>query len=168
MKKRRSIVIVTGVVAIVGAAVIGLIASGYVTITIGKSKSQASSASIVCGEDMLSRYNEAILARPTDDPTVSVIDKEGLAKIATDIKNHGAYKDDPTCQTMLFWIALQDKNYDDAKAAYEGVSHWYDEHVYANSDIRGNAPLSDWKLPLDELSPEAQNQDPSIGAGDDD
>lgn len=167
-KKRVAIVSSIGVgVLVIGAIITWLFVSGRVTLVINQSDETVKGPVVlVCGDETIKAFNEASTGYPTDDPMTSAIDTAALVKVADAVKKKSNYKQDPTCQTILFWTAVQERRYEEAKEAKKVVDALYADGHFANSKLRVTAPLQDWQLLIDSLSPEAQNIDKS--AGDDD
>lgn len=167
-KKKVAIVSSIGVgVLVIGAIITWLFVSGRVTLVINQSDETVKGPVVlVCGDETIKAFNEASTGYPTDDPMTSAIDTAALVKAADAVKKKSNYKQDPTCQTILFWTAVQERRYEEAKEAKKVVDALYADGHFANSKLRVTAPLQDWQLLIDSLSPEAQNIDKS--AGDDD
>lgn len=161
---KRKIVIISSVIVIILSA--GLVAwsvvFGRALLPSTQADNQSASAPIVCGVRTVDTYNDAMLARSTDDPRVFAVDENALAAMVVDIENKPNHSQDPTCRTILFWIAVQKKDYEAAKLEYDAVKAMHEKRVFADSNLRGNLPLFDWGTIVYELSPEAQNQDGGV------
>ena len=101
----------------------------------------------VCDTNLVAKYNDAMF----------FIGREG-SDVKKDITSKSNYKADPTCQTLLFWIAVHESNYEAAKTAYEAVKELHDRHHFADSNIRANAALFTYEGVIEALSPEADTQ----------
>ena len=60
------------------------------------------------------------------------------------------------CQTLLFWIAIHDGDYQAAKDAEASVKRLYDKGQFANNNIRGNDAILTYDTVLYGISPEAK------------
>ncbi|OYX53938.1 hypothetical protein B7Y92_00740 [Candidatus Saccharibacteria bacterium 32-50-13] len=167
-KKKVAIVSSIGVgVLVIGAIITWLFVSGRVTLVINQSDEMVKGPVVlVCGDETIKAFNEASTGYPTDDPMTSAIDTAALVKVADAVKKKSNYKQDPTCQTILFWTAIQERKYEEAKAAKAAVDALQKDGHFANNNLRTTATPSDWQLFVDDLSPETQNVDKSVGDDD--
>lgn len=111
----------------------------------------------VCGEQLVSRYNDAFLYIDRGGDKGVSTDKAGLEKIASEIKSLGGSENDPTCQSMIFWIATaSEKNYDEAKAAYEKLNTMQKTGRYADSNLRTTIPFFSYSSQLEAISGKEQ------------
>lgn len=168
VKKKVAIVSSIGVgVLVIGAIITWLFVSGRVTLVINQSDETVKGPVVlVCGDETIKAFNEASTGYPTDDPMTSAIDTAALVKVADAVKKKSNYKQDPTCQTILFWTAVQERKYEEAKAAKAAVDALQKDGHFANNNLRTTATPSDWQLFVDDLSPEMQNVDKSVGDDD--
>lgn len=167
-KKKVAIVSSIGVgVLVIGAIITWLFVSGRVTLVINQpDETVKGPVVLVCRDETIKAFNEASTGYPTDDPMTSAIDTAALVKVADDVKKKSNYKQDPTCQTILFWTAIQERKYEEAKAAKAAVDVLQKDGHFANNNLRTTATPSDWQLFVDDLSPETQNVDKSVGDDD--
>lgn len=171
-KKKVAIVSSIGVgVLVIGAIIAWLFVSGRVTLVVNQPDDEEvkivkGPAVLVCGDETIKAFNEASTGYPTDDPMTSAIDTAALVKVADDVKKKSNYKQDPTCQTILFWTAVQERKYEEAKEAKAAVDALQKDGHFANNNLRTTATPSDWQLFVDDLSPETQNVDKSVGDDD--
>lgn len=167
-KKKVAIVSSIGVgVLVIGAIITWLFVSGRVTLVINQSDETVKGPVVlVCGDETIKAFNEASTGYPTDDPMTSAIDTAALVKVADAVKKKSNYKQDPTCQTILFWTAVQERKYEEAKEAKAAVDALQKDGHFANNNLRTTATPSDWQLFVDDLSPETQNVDKSVGDDD--
>lgn len=131
-----SIVVVT---TLLGGGIWWLFSSGRLVYSANPSSSV--SRTEVCDDSIVDRYNEVsryVVKNPGDQPTY---DEEGLAKLADDIRAKDRYKSDPTCQAILFFVAVRNDKYEDANATYQSLLELHKQGAYANSNIRSNEPL---------------------------
>ena len=168
-KKKGFIIGSVGLVLVIVGAISWLLMSGRVTVTFGAAQSVSDNRTIVCGADTVSAYNAAYDAMFHEIITTQLVD-DGIASgtpdvteivtLADDIKRKDGYGQDPTCQTIIFWSAVYNDDYEGATAAHTAVRELHETHLFANSDIRGNTPLSSWSDEVYALSPEALSEDP--------
>lgn len=154
--------IVTGITVAVVILLIGCMAwlflSGQVRVLWGKSNESV----VVCGTGVVDTYNAAMHYQTRTGSSGPALDEEGLKKLAVDIKSKPGYESDPTCQSMLFWMAIHDRNYTAATSAYDAVKKLHDKRIFADSNIRDNGPSYTYDSVLQGISSPAGNQD---GAG---
>ena len=112
----------------------------------------------VCDTNLVAKYNDAMFFIGREGSEEPTLDEEGIKNIKKDVISKNNYKIDPTCQTLLFWIAVHESNYDAAKTAYEAVKELHDRHHFADSNIRANAALFTYEGVIEALSPEADTQ----------
>jgi len=155
MKKIAVIVSIVGVLAIVGA-VTWLFVSGKVVWA--GSTTYVGTTKIVCDNELVRKFNDSMFYVIRGADTTATIDTEGLKNIKTDIKGKEGYAADPSCQTILYLIAVYEEDYEGSKAAYEAVNDLYDKNLFANSNIRGNQPLFMYESSVFALSPEGKTQ----------
>lgn len=170
---KRAVFTTSSIVAVL--IVVGLITwlflSGQVALVINKpnddeTKVVKGTVALVCGETTVNAFNEATTGYPTADPMTSAIKVDVLAEVAENVKKKANYQQDPTCQTILFWTAAHERKFEEAKDAKKATDALYADGHFANSKLRVTAPLQDWQLMVDSLSPEAQNIDRSEGNDD--
>ncbi len=160
---KRLIIILALVGVLIVAALIWLIASGQVIISWKNGTSQ-SSASSVCKTDTVDSYNKAAYYQVREGSELPTADEASLKKITSDIKAKNGYDSDPTCQAILFWNAILASDYEGAKKAHEIVKDLHGRGIFADSNIRNNAPLFEYESALRDISP---NLDTEGSAGDD-
>lgn len=156
MKKNR-IIQITVIVLILLA--VGVVVALFMTgKLVWSNTTRQVSTHVVCGSDVVNKYNDAMyyVIRPGSD--VPTLDTEGIKTINEDIKKKDGYKDDPTCQTLLFWIAIHNNDYTAGNEAYLAVKGMHDKGIYADSNIRGNDALFTWEGVLFPISPDAANK----------
>lgn len=131
-KNRKLIVILTiGLVVLVGV-VLGFV-SGRLYAGMKAPGQKVQLAYQVCGDEIVQRYEEEIYF-PLDEKNSPAANK--LKETITADPN---YRDDPTCQTILFWLA-EDKGDKDAMAASLGVvKRLHQEGIYTNSGLHDGA-----------------------------
>jgi len=102
------------------------------------SSMQTSSTKIVCGEDLINKYNNSMFYMLRGNDTTTSLDVEGIKNVKAEILTKDGYKTEPSCQSMLLLIALYEADYDGAKAAFEAVNALHEKNIFADSNIRGN------------------------------
>lgn len=149
--------------ALLLASVIFLVVSGRLVLT--DPNVQRSVSKIVCDSGTVDTYNAAMLLDKRGGSDEYTFDEAGLKSLQTSIRAKDGYKDDPTCQTMLFWIAVKDEDYEAGKVAYQNVKRLYDQRIFADSNLRTDQPLFSYEAALWNISPEAAQDQEGIGDG---
>jgi len=157
--KKLAIIVSVVLLLVVGAAV-GLFVSGKVA-WVGPD-TKVVTAKIVCGPELVSKYNDAMYVSFRNNEKLPSLDVEGIKNIKTEIKAKAGYEKDPTCQSMLYLIAIYEEDYEGSKLAYETVKKLHDQGLYADNNIRNNPPLFMYEAPVFGLSPEGKAQ-PGVG-----
>ena len=136
------------------AVIAALLVSGYLAVVW---KQPSDHVAIVtpraCGDDVVTTYNDVSQYKQRDGKDDYTIDEQGLKRLAAQIKDKAGYQRDPTCQTILFMAAVDDKDYATAKATYKTLNDLHAEGKYADSNLGAGGPLSTYKVLLDEMSP---------------
>jgi len=157
--KKLAIIVSVILLLVVGVAV-GLFVSGKVA-WVGPD-TKVVTAKIVCGPELVSKYNDAMYVSFRNNEKLPSLDVEGIKNIKTEIKAKAGYEKDPTCQSMLYLIAIYEEDYEGSKLAYETVKKLHDQGLYADNNIRNNPPLFMYEAPVFGLSPEGKAQ-PGVG-----
>lgn len=159
--KKKNIIISTllALAVVVIVATLLLLVSGRLVWTGGGAGTVA--ARPVCDSDIVNKYNDAMYMTLRDGAEEPSINEAGVKQVEEGIKKAEGYKDDATCQTLLFWIAVYDGDYESAKSAYSKIKSLHDKGVFADSNIRGNQALFSYEPLLNSMSPEAE-----VGTGD--
>lgn len=141
----------------IGVAVIGGIVWLFVSGRLVWSNAGADkTVSVVCGTDIVDTYNDAMYMIGRNGSSEPSIDESGVKTVQNTVKGKAGYKDDATCQTLLFWIAIHDGDYQAAKDAETAVKRLYDKGQFANNNIRGNDAILTYDTVLYGISPEAK------------
>jgi len=128
------------VVALIGVGVWWLFSTGRLAYV--ANPTNTSGKVVACDDAIVDRYNEVSLYKLRgSDTKVPTYDKDGLAKLATEIQAKDGYKSDATCQAVLFFVAVRGNSYENARQSYETLLDLHKQGVYANSNIRSNEPL---------------------------
>jgi len=157
--KKLAIIVSVILLLVVGAAV-ALFVSGKIA-WVGPD-TKVVTAKIVCTPEVVSKYNDAMYVSFRNNETLPSLDVEGIKNVKTEIKGKAGYEQDPTCQSMLYLIAIYEEDYEGSKLAYETVKKLHDEGLYAENNIRNNPPLFMYEAPVFALSPEGKAQ-PGVG-----
>jgi len=159
MSKKRILQIIFIVIILLAVGVvIWLFAAGKL-VWANEKQVVASTSEIICGDETVTTYNAAMTMMVRgDDKTAYSIDQAGVDKLVGEIKGKNGYENDPTCQTILFWAAINKLEYEPAKAANAKIQELHKKHIYANSDIAGNGPVSSYDRALYSISPEASEK----------
>jgi len=162
-KKRQShaatvvaIIVSLILVCLIGVGVWGL-ATGKLVLATNVLDKSSKGYQIVCGDDLVNKFNKAVYVDVTKGSKVSGIDTSALKSLEAQIKQLKGYKDDPTCQTLIFWSDIDNYNYDGAKAAYQAVKQQHAEGKYPNNDIYNNQAVSTYDIVLGTIMPEPKN-----------
>lgn len=95
----------------------------------------------VCTEPIISSFNTEIQGKDgSHTPDISA-----LNTLEATIKSRDNYSQDPTCQTILFTIALQNNNTASAKVAYDQIILLHSQHKYSDPTLQGVGSLTDMK-----------------------
>jgi len=114
------------------------------------------SVSAVCGASVVNTYNDAMYVIGRKGSREPSIDEAGVKSVQSAVKSRAGYRNDATCQTLLFWIAIHDGDYQAAKDAETIVKRLHDKGQFADSNIRGNDAILTYDTVLYGISPEAK------------
>lgn len=157
-KKTIAIVVAASVVVLLGVVVWWLFNTGRLVYVASGTKAPA--GVVVCGTDMVTKYNNATELIKRQGSDTASIDKDALSSLATDIRNKQAYKDDPTCQTILFWVAFRNEDKDAAEASMKTLEELHEKRQFADSNLRNSDAFANRKTYLNVLSgSDDQNED---------
>ena len=107
---------------------------------------------VVCGDEIVSRYNKAVTYEQRNDSSERLTpDSAGLATVAAEIRSLQASADDPSCQSILLWVAIEESNYNQAKDAYDRLVKLHDLNFFPNNNLVNNQPLVVYESALDFL-----------------
>jgi hypothetical protein len=151
--KKVVIIIIAVIVMVLGGVVAWLFASGRL-VWVNPGAEQITLSKIVCGDDLVETYNEALVPLRRDGAEVSSIDTEALKKLQTEVRGRDGYAGDPTCQTMLFWISVNQEDYEAAVDANDALKRLYGNGIYANSDLRVQDRLGAHYRFINSIAPE--------------
>jgi len=150
MKKVLPIVLIIIIVAIAGVAV-WLFASGRLVWADAASPATHNVAieKVVCGDEQVNAYNSAMYFKVRAEGQEPSIDEQGLKDLASSIRAANGYKEDPTCQNILFSIAVYQKDRTAGQEALDALNALHDRRLYADSNLSSAQPLYTYKLQLD-------------------
>lgn len=155
MRKLITWTVVVVIVIGVGAGVWWLFDSGrlvYVT-----NRDNVAALKPVCDDGFVSRYNDAMYYTVRDGEEQPSIDVEAVHALEAEVATLEGYQGDATCQTILFWTAVYDDDYDAARSAYDVIMSLHDEYKYADTNLRVSEPLFTYEGALNSLSGYAQS-----------
>lgn len=161
VKKHKSkILIITAVLLLMllTGGMFWLFNSGHLQYS--KSGSQPT---VVCDADFVDRYNEAMYYTIRKGSTEPSLDDQGIKDLVTDIKNMANYKTDPTCQTIIFWVAVQSDDYKTASSAYNVLITLHKQRIFSDSNLRDGQPLFMYKEVLKGLTGSGSSEASSAG-----
>ena len=136
---------------VLAAATVVAILVGWISVRVGGDTDSGSNQ--VCNDSMVIRYNEMTEFKIRVGSETAGRDVEQINAINDEISGLENYENDPTCQTMRFWIAFNDGDAVTAKSAYEQLKSLHAEAKYANSNIRDNMPLLMYEQAIAVLTP---------------
>lgn len=112
----------------------------------------------VCNDAVINKYNAAMnyQVRGTDPNAAPTLDTKSLSELEKDIPSKAGYAGDPTCQTILFWIAVQNNDKAKAQTALTALNKLHDEFKYVDSNLANNAPLSTFDSTLNTITANTQ------------
>jgi len=151
MSKKYILLPLVGI--IVAGVIVWLFASGRL---VWSNTGANQAVGVVCGTDIVDTYNDAMYMIGRNGSSEPSIDESGVKSVQNTVKGKAGYKDDATCQTLLFWIAIHDGDYQAAKDAEASVKRLYDKGQFANNNIRGNDAILTYDTVLYGISPEAK------------
>lgn len=131
MKKRSIVLVVTVVVIVALAGVVGwLIASGRVAIVWKNSSDRVVTVNSICDDTIIKQYNASFDAGNEKDFI------SNLNNVASIITKKSNFKQDPTCNYMMFYISLQNRDKENAQSYLDAVSISAKEGHYVNINIK--------------------------------
>lgn len=96
---------------------------------------------VVCDNELINDYNEAMFYKIRDGADDPTIDEAGVERIRSQIESSEGYQNDPSCQAILFWTAIYFTDTEAARTAYEAESAMSEKRIFPDMNIRGNQPL---------------------------
>lgn len=160
----KVIAIILGIIVavLVGLGVWGFV-SGKVVVAGVNGVAAGDDSYIVCDDDLILKYNDAMYMIPREGAAEPSMDKAALTEIKNTINSTEGSKSDPSCQAMLFWIAIYEQDHAAGKSAMDIVESLHKQHIYANSNIRSNEALFVYEGSLYSISEEAQRTTEGLG-----
>jgi hypothetical protein len=127
---------------VIGVIIVALLASGvWWLFNSGRLVYLNSQSTVACGTDVVNKYNAAMYYQVRNGSTVPNIDTKGVKDLVTNIETKANFKNDPTCQTIIFWSAVQDDNYKSALSAYNVLISLHNKRIFVDSNLRNDQPL---------------------------
>jgi hypothetical protein len=83
---------------------------------------------VVCDNAVIAQYR-------------SVQSPEDTTALLRVIKGHDQYQKDPTCMTILFWIAFAQQNISNATTALNTLKELQKQHLFADSSLALNSSI---------------------------
>lgn len=158
-KRNKSLTIIpwVGLGLFILVATVGgyLYATKQLTFALGNTPSNNRAAAI-CGDPVINKYNSAMNYQVRGNDTDPTLDGPGLKELEKDIPTKAGYVNDPTCQTILFWIAIQHTDAAKAQTALTALNSLHDQGKYVDSNLANNAPLFTYKITLDTMMAESK------------
>lgn len=160
MKSKIVAGVAVAVLLLVVSVGITLFATGKIAFIERDSDGVASSTvPNVCDASIIDRYNAAMYYEPRGESEEMGLDEEGIRKLATDIKTKSDYAADPTCQVLLFLMAVHNKDEKEAKDTYEAVKAFHGKRLFPDNNIRSSPALFEYESLLLNLTPVEGLQD---------
>lgn len=142
MVKNIAITVSIIIALLLGFGVWWLFDSGRLIYSNDPARAGGSEVALVCNDEIVTSYSEAATFTARDDDEDPSIDMDTLNALVVDIKKREGYKDDPSCQSILFQVAVLNDDYDEAKLAHEALVSLHEKGRYPNNNILGNGTLS--------------------------
>jgi hypothetical protein len=95
----------------------------------------------VCDKGIVDRYNDAMYYKVRTGSIDPSIDEAGVKGLVAEIQTKKDFENDPTCQSIIFWSAVQENNYSSANTSYNILMDLHDKHIFADSNLRSSQPL---------------------------
>jgi hypothetical protein len=159
MRKRVLLVVIAVVLAVLGGVVWWLFSSGHLVY----SDTSSSQSKVACGTDIVDKYNAAMYYQLRNGSTEPSIDEQGVKDLVKDIKSKASFETDPTCQTIIFWVAVRDDNYKSASSAYNEIMSLHKKRIFADSNLRSDQPLFTYEETLKGLTESGSSKDGVFG-----
>ena len=110
-------------------------------------------ARTVCDSTIVSKYNDAMFVTQRSGSDVPSADKAGVKSVKADIKTKTGYEKDATCQALLFFMSINDRDYPSAKSSYQEVKKLHDNGIFPDNNIRGSDALFNYLNLLNGIDP---------------
>ena len=150
MKAKYTIGIIVAIVIICGIAT-WLFMSGRLVWSVNGGQHVA--ARTVCDSTIVSKYNDAMFVTQRSGSDEPSVDEAGVKAVKADIKTKTGHEKDATCQALLFFIAINDRDYPSAKSAYQEVKQLHDNGIFPDNNIRGSDALFNYQNLLNGINP---------------
>lgn len=151
----------TGIVAVVAIGMLGLgvavwfIVSGMVTIVwSGTGQKQVTSTYVVCDESVVASYNKAALYELRPGSELPTLDTEALKGIVADVESRSGHENDPTCQNIIFWQAVNNSDYAAAQRSLTAIKELHGKRLYPDNNVMNIQGISGYDEALEAINPE--------------
>lgn len=129
MKKQLPLIIVLGLLLLGVAAVAVAIMTGYLTVTVKEPSQNVAVRAQVCGDDVVSKYNEAIKAETLDAY------KSQLKTVFEDVDKRAGKEDDATCAFVIYRYYLYENQTEQVNSAVENLKKLSNEGAYPSNKL---------------------------------
>lgn len=154
MNKKVTIATICVIAVLLAGSIAWLFIAGKVTVVwAGSASKQVTQAAPVCDSRMVSAFNSAIYYTIRDNSGKASIDKKALDGLAGSIQTISGYKNDPTCQTILFWVAYGNQDYAATKSAYDALVLLRDSYKFPDNTLSTSGGFSQYIDMVNTLSP---------------
>lgn len=166
MGKRKTAAIVTcaSLLSIGVGLVVGYFVFGNTT-AVDQNGNPVVTATVICDDGIISRYNDATLYKIRGEDAQPAMDSAALKALASDVKSKDGHEDDPTCQAVVFWNAIDESDYDTASSAYDAIKRLHNQSKFVDNNMRIAVPLFEYESVLDTISPTDSIEEGAGGGG---
>lgn len=160
MKKKPVVAILLILVAVLLAgAVTWAVLTNKLVVVWNGSGTPGSLAVNVCDSTLVDEYNKVTeYTRPDGAEVPPSIDVEGLRKVVERIEASSGYESDPTCQVMLFWAAIADKDHATADGILPVIKDLHAKRIFPDNNLRTTVPLFEYDAALEYIAPTQQDE----------
>ena len=141
MKKSVIISSIVGVVVLAIVAGVWWLFSSNRLVYVADPEKGVAMPAAVCTDEDVDRYSLAAtytLREGFDEPGP---DTTELNALRDEVVQKEGYQEDPTCQQLIFQVALFNDDYDAASAAYDAQLRFHEEGRFPNNNILGTGAL---------------------------
>jgi hypothetical protein len=139
--------------------------SGRLAVVVKQPNQAVLLRSTVCDTNIVDKFNSdsSKYYQLSGGSSNLVINKQPIKDLVADIKSKSNFENDPTCQAIIFWAAVQDDNYKSAKSAYDQLTSLHNRRIFADSNLRGAQPLFTYKDTLKGLTGSGSSNNGTFG-----
>lgn len=157
--RSKIVVAVLAAIIVVGAGTVaGLFMTGRLAWS-NPNTNVVDAYTAVCDTEIVDTYNDVMIYKEREGTEGISLDEAGVKSLEQQVRGLADNQNDPTCQSMLFWIAVYNEDYEKAKTAYENVKRLHEKRLFADSNLTGNQALSTYEGAVYTLSPEGQSSE---------